>query len=146
VKLGLQYISDDKYPQACPFCQQETITKNIIDSIRQVFDEAYEQDVKQIESIKTRYEALTSSLSLQNISSSPLASKELVEAWSQEDHKFKISSFIKQTRSSPSCLISLALITWNVVPMTPMTPMRRYRCGSQLRSDWRIQKHQSHAN
>lgn len=82
VKQGLQYISDDKYLQACPFCQQETITKNIIDSIRQVFDEAYEQDVKQIESIKTRYEALTASLSLQDISSSPLASKELVEAWS----------------------------------------------------------------
>ncbi|WP_308582732.1 AAA family ATPase [uncultured Pseudomonas sp.] len=82
VKQGLQYISDHKDPQACPFCQQETITKNIIDSIRQVFDEAYEQDVKQLESIKTRYEALTSSLNLQDISNSPLASKELVEAWS----------------------------------------------------------------
>ncbi|MCQ9136851.1 AAA family ATPase, partial [Streptomyces hilarionis] len=28
VKQGLQYISDHKDPQACPFCQQETITKN----------------------------------------------------------------------------------------------------------------------
>ncbi|OBS33028.1 AAA family ATPase [Pseudomonas syringae] len=82
VKQGLQYISDNTHPQACPFCQQETITKNIIDSIRQVFDEAYEEDVEQLESINTRYQALTSSLNLQNISSSPLASKELVEAWS----------------------------------------------------------------
>jgi len=82
VKQGLQYIYDDKDPQACPFCQKETITKNIIDSIRQVFDEGYEQDVKQLESIKIRYEALTSGLSLQDISNSPLASKKLVEAWS----------------------------------------------------------------
>lgn len=82
VKQGLQYISDDKSPQACPFCQRETITENIIDSIRRVFDEAYEQDVKQLESVKLRYEALTSNLSLQDISNSPLASKELVEAWS----------------------------------------------------------------
>ncbi|WP_404941392.1 AAA family ATPase [Pseudomonas danubii] len=81
VKQGLQYVSDDKDRQACPFCQQDTITKSIIDSIRQVFDEAYEQDVKRLESIRIRYEAQTSSLNLQDISNSPLASKELVEAW-----------------------------------------------------------------
>lgn len=81
VKQGLQYISDNEDSQACPFCQQETIKKNIIDSIRRVFDEAYEQDIKQLEAIKTRYETLTSSLNIQNISSFPLAGKEVVEAW-----------------------------------------------------------------
>ncbi|MCY1402133.1 AAA domain protein [compost metagenome] len=81
VKQGLQYISDDEDSQACPFCQQETIKKNIIDSIRRVFDEAYEKDIKQLEAIKTRYETLTSSLNIQDISSFPLANKELVEAW-----------------------------------------------------------------
>lgn len=91
VKQGLQYISDDKDPQACPFCQKETITKNIVDSIRQVFDEDYEQDVEQLESIKIRYEALTSGLSLQDISNSPLASKELVEAWGIASEALKAS-------------------------------------------------------
>lgn len=81
VKQGLQYISDDEDPQACPFCQQETITKNITDSIRLVFDEAYEQDIKQLELIKANYERLTSNLNIQDISSSPLANKELVDAW-----------------------------------------------------------------
>lgn len=81
VKQGLQYISDDEDPQTCPFCQQETITNNIIDSIRSVFDEAYEQDIKQLESIKNQYEALISSLNIHDISNSPLANKELVEAW-----------------------------------------------------------------
>jgi len=81
VKQGLQYISDDEDSQACPFCQQETITKNIIDSIRRVFDEAYEKDIKQLELIKNQYETLTSSLNIQDISNFPLANKELVEAW-----------------------------------------------------------------
>lgn len=81
VKQGLQYISDEEDPQACPFCQQATLTKNIIDSIRSVFDEAYERDVKQLESIKSQYETLTSSLSMYDISGSPLADKKLVEAW-----------------------------------------------------------------
>lgn len=81
VKQGLQYIADDEDLQSCPFCQQATITNNLIDSIRRVFDEAYEQDIKQLESIKTQYETLTSRLNIHDISSSPLANKELVEAW-----------------------------------------------------------------
>lgn len=81
VKQGLQYISDDEDPQSCPFCQQETLTKNVIDSIRRVFDEAYEQDIKQLELIKTQYETLTSSLNIHDISHSPIANKELIESW-----------------------------------------------------------------
>ncbi len=81
VKQGLQYISGDESPQTCPFCQQETITTNIIDSIRYVFDEAYEQDINQLELIKTQYETLTSNLNIQDISNSPLAKKELTDAW-----------------------------------------------------------------
>ncbi|MBV4554450.1 AAA family ATPase [Pseudomonas sp. SWRI102] len=81
VKQGLQFISDEEDPQTCPFCQQETVTKTIIDSIRRVFDEAYEQDIEQLELIKAQYEALTSRLNIQDIANSPLANKELVEAW-----------------------------------------------------------------
>lgn len=81
VKQGLQYISDEENSPTCPFCQQATLTKNITDSIRSVFDEAYERDVKQLELIKSQYETLTSSLSMYDISGSPLADKKLVEAW-----------------------------------------------------------------
>ncbi|KTT25471.1 AAA family ATPase [Pseudomonas psychrotolerans] len=81
VKQGLQYLSDDKDSQACPFCQQETIKQNIIDSIRRVFDEAYERDIKQLETIKDRYETETSNLNTQDISNLPFATKEVVEAW-----------------------------------------------------------------
>ncbi|QXE09782.1 MULTISPECIES: AAA family ATPase [Pseudomonas] len=81
VKQGLRFISVDEAPQACPFCQQETITKKIIDSIRNVFDEAYDQDIKQLELIKTEYETLSSNLNIQDISNSPLAKKELIDTW-----------------------------------------------------------------
>lgn len=113
VKQGLQYISYDKDPQACPFCQKETITKNIIDSIRQVFDEDYERDVKQLESIKIRYEALTSGMSLQDISKSPLANKKLVETWSIASEALKASIrenilHIDSKIKSPSTPVALA--------------------------------------
>jgi len=91
VKQGLQYISVDDDPQACPFCQEETITKNIIDSIRQVFDDGYDQDVKKLESIKVRYETLTSALSLQDISQSALATKKMVEDWNIASDALKAS-------------------------------------------------------
>lgn len=81
VKEGLQFVSNDKDQQECPFCQQETITKSFIDSISSVFDEAYKDDVNSLESMKSTYETLTSSLNLQDISNFALASKELAEAW-----------------------------------------------------------------
>ncbi|EZP32391.1 AAA family ATPase [Pseudomonas sp. RIT288] len=113
VKQGLQYLSDGKDPQACPFCQQDTITKNIIESIRQVFNEAYEQDVKQLESIKTSYETLTSGLSLQGVTNSPLASKELIDAWNIASEALKAlirenTLLISNKIKSPSTPVSLA--------------------------------------
>jgi wobble nucleotide-excising tRNase len=112
VKQGLQYLSDGKDPQACPFCQQDTITKNIIESIRQVFNEAYEQDVKQLESIKTSYETLTSGLSLQGVTNSPLASKELIDAWNIASEALKAlirenTLHISNKIKSPSTPVSL---------------------------------------
>lgn len=112
MKQGLQYISDGADPQACPFCQQDTITKNVIESIRQVFDEAYEKDVKQLESIKISYETLTSSLNLQDVPSSPLASKELIDAWNIASEALKAlirenTLYISNKIKSPSTSVSL---------------------------------------
>lgn len=112
VKQGLQYLSEDEERQACPFCQQETVTQNIIDSIRKVFDEAYEKDVNNLEAYKTRYEALTSGLNIQDISNSPLASKELVDAWSIACEAFKASIrenvlHIGNKLKSPSTAVAL---------------------------------------
>lgn len=91
VKQGLQFISDSEDRQACPFCQQETITKNIIVSIRKVFDEAYEHDIKQLELIKAQYETLTSNLNIQELSNFPLANKEFVESWAMASETLRAS-------------------------------------------------------
>lgn len=91
VKQGLRYISHDQDHQPCPFCQQDTITKNIIDSIRDVFDEAYEKDMSRLESIKSQYQTLTSSLSIQDLSKISMASKEIVESWNILSEALKAS-------------------------------------------------------
>ncbi|MFM0711610.1 AAA family ATPase [Paraburkholderia phytofirmans] len=112
VKEGLQFVSNDKDQQECPFCQQETITKSFIDSIRSVFDEAYKDDVNSLESMKSTYETLTSSLNLQDISNFALASKELREAWNIAFESLKASIrenvlLIGNKIKSPSAAVSL---------------------------------------
>lgn len=112
VKEGLQFVSNDKDKQECPFCQQETITKSFIDSISSVFDEAYKDDVNSLESMKSIYETLTSSLNLQDISNSALASKELAEAWNIAFEALKASVrenvlLIGNKIKSPSAAVSL---------------------------------------
>jgi wobble nucleotide-excising tRNase len=112
VKEGLQFVSNDKDQQECPFCQQETITKSLIDSISSVFDEAYKDDVNSLESMKNTYETLTSSLNLQDISNSALASKELAEAWNIAFEALKASIrenvlLIGNKIKSPSAAVSL---------------------------------------
>lgn len=112
VKEGLQFVSNDKDKQECPFCQQETITESFIDSISSVFDEAYKDDVNSLESMKSIYETLTSSLNLQDISNSALASKELAEAWNIAFEALKASVrenvlLIGNKIKSPSAAVSL---------------------------------------
>ncbi|MCF9019677.1 AAA family ATPase [Pseudomonas syringae] len=112
VKEGLQFVSNDKDQQECPFCQQETITKSFIDSISSVFDEAYKDNVNSLESMKSTYETLTSSLSLQDISNSALASKEIAEAWNIAFETLKVSVrenvlLIGNKIKSPSAVVSL---------------------------------------
>lgn len=112
VKQGLHYISHDQDPQPCPFCQQETITKSIVDSIRDVFDEEYEKDMSRLESIKSQYQALTSSLSIQDLSKISMASKDVVEAWNISSEALRASIrenilLIENKIKSPSAPIAL---------------------------------------
>jgi wobble nucleotide-excising tRNase len=49
VKAGLRYL---KYPEnansECPFCQEITISKELVESIKEYFDEAYEANISRI--------------------------------------------------------------------------------------------------
>lgn len=83
VKRGLEYIpphtGDAIYD--CPFCQTPTITSQLADSIRKVFDKAYELDISKIESLKANYSISLPSTQFKDISQLPIATKELEGAW-----------------------------------------------------------------
>lgn len=119
VKQGLQYVRDVDGLQACPFCQEKTITLDIINSISGVFDDAYEEDVDSLESLKREYELATSRIDIPDILSSPLIGKEVAGSWavalealnaSVRENILLISNKIK----SPSAPIALTS-TANVV-------------------------------
>jgi len=57
VKLGLEYIPDhvDDQNQQCPFCQEKTVTQNLVDSIKDYFDESYQAEIAKLETIQTKY-------------------------------------------------------------------------------------------
>ncbi|MDD7401700.1 MAG: AAA family ATPase [Eubacteriales bacterium] len=44
VRRGIGYIRMDGEVSVCPFCQQKTITKNLLKEITQYFDKSYEED------------------------------------------------------------------------------------------------------
>jgi len=85
VQTGLQYIRHPSPGNAtqCPFCQENTLTEEIINSIKDVFDEAYANDVSEIEKLKDKYAKYADSLELKDISELPITSSELSGAWKQ---------------------------------------------------------------
>jgi len=58
VKDGLKYIpAEIESPEPCPFCQEKTITKDLFASIKDYFDESYENDLSKLKGILTEYQA-----------------------------------------------------------------------------------------
>jgi len=66
VKEGLKYLSDDiaDAKEPCPFCQEKTITKNVVDNIKDYFDETYENDLNGLKKLLTKYEDAINSIPL----------------------------------------------------------------------------------
>jgi wobble nucleotide-excising tRNase len=59
VNQGRSYLQDDN---TCPFCQQETITKDFRNQIESFFDETYLNDLKLLKDLKTNYNLLTQNI------------------------------------------------------------------------------------
>ena len=64
VKEGLRYLPEDinEKVELCPFCQSSTVTKSLINNIKDFFDESYENDIKEIERIHSEYETAIQSI------------------------------------------------------------------------------------
>lgn len=64
VKQGIDYLPEkieDNFV-LCPFCQEKTITKNVISNIKDYFDETYEQDIVDLNKLYSDYAAIVDSI------------------------------------------------------------------------------------
>ena len=58
VKDGLKFLLSEPSNEVsqCPFCQEQTITESLISNIKEYFNEAYENDLQELNKILTEYE------------------------------------------------------------------------------------------
>ena len=82
VKQGLGYLPDNilNDSESCPFCQEKTITQNILSDIRDYFDEFYENDLKELNKHLSDYEtAINSIQSRETYEANSFVSKSIAE-------------------------------------------------------------------
>ena len=59
VENGITFLNDDdSETQTCPFCQNETIDKALLDKFGQYFDESYKKKIEDIEGLQKEYQLL----------------------------------------------------------------------------------------
>ena len=83
VRKGLGYLPEDipSSGSPCPFCQEDTITGGLADSIRNVFDDSYDRDLGYLESCQNNYVELESELRFGNISEISVVDKVIIQKW-----------------------------------------------------------------
>jgi len=79
VKIGLNFLHEHESPdvQDCPFCQKPTVSRELVEAIKDVFDEQYDLDVAKLLSLKDEYHSSFSNIIFHDISNLPLNDKEL---------------------------------------------------------------------
>src|SRR5690606_4545131 len=57
VKAGLQYLPEEPIQEnsTCPFCQEKTISDELIESIKNYFDASYEADINSLKAFLDEY-------------------------------------------------------------------------------------------
>jgi wobble nucleotide-excising tRNase len=58
VRRGMDYLPDQIMhdPERCPFCQEQSITEDLLSNLRGYFDDSYQQRIEQLKSLMTEYE------------------------------------------------------------------------------------------
>ncbi|MCI2244569.1 AAA family ATPase [Xanthomonas sp. PPL568] len=63
VRLGMEYLNPPGgSPTQCPFCQQNTVTANLIDQLNRFFDDSYVKSLDRIEELKKGYHSAVDKL------------------------------------------------------------------------------------
>ncbi|PRY66295.1 wobble nucleotide-excising tRNase [Vreelandella songnenensis] len=83
VRTGLGYIPEEVYENAaeCPFCQENTVTQELLNSIKNVFDLSYENDVAALKKLKASYQEAAEELVFGNIDDLIVTTSEISKQW-----------------------------------------------------------------
>jgi len=57
VEDGIKFLDRSRGLQPCPFCQQETISQEIIEKFEQYFDKSYKIDIQTIEELREKFKS-----------------------------------------------------------------------------------------
>ncbi len=83
VKNGLDYVPDKVSGSAseCPFCQEKTITLELLSSIKAVFDLSYENDIIALKKLQESYKSAADELIFGNINGLIVTTPEISKQW-----------------------------------------------------------------
>lgn len=92
VKEGLKYIKKEGIQESstCPFCQEQTISNILVESIKNYFDASYEADINNLKSLLDAY-----SEAIQNIPNRIIFEENPKFEIYKKDFEIKHSSFLK---------------------------------------------------
>ncbi|MGU3412384.1 AAA family ATPase [Enterobacteriaceae bacterium C34A] len=118
VNEGLKYLEQTEDSQ-CPFCQSQTITENLVQHIRNYFDETYKSSVEKIKSIQTKYNSLIDSIpSLETYKECKLSANYIIKLSEYHNQLSKDTEgnleLIKQKVLNPSNPVTLTDISSSV--------------------------------
>jgi wobble nucleotide-excising tRNase len=92
VKEGLKYLPEDQTQEnaICPFCQVKTISKDLVESIKNYFDDSYKADIDSLKSFLNNYTE-----AIQEIPSKSVYETNPKFETYKKDFEIKFNSFIK---------------------------------------------------
>jgi wobble nucleotide-excising tRNase len=111
VSSGLEYLELVDGDE-CPFCQSETITEQLIQQIKDYFDESYEEKISALKSIEFEYDNLVENCpTLDSYKSSQYATEHLAKLTEEHSLILKVieqnKDLIQRKKANPSTPITL---------------------------------------
>lgn len=97
VKSGLKYLPEEPFEENvdCPFCQEKTISNELIENIKNYFDASYEADIKSIKTFLEEY-----SQAIQQIPNKTIFEANPKFETFKQDFEIKFSAFNQLIKSN----------------------------------------------
>ena len=122
VKQGLDYLPESIYEvkETCPFCQEKTISRKFIGSIKTYFNDDYQEQIAHLEKLKKQYQAAIDQLpklesftdhAFANERKSVISSKYQLLKSALVNNVSKIDEKIKSPKATVSLVSSIELVS-----------------------------------